>query len=406
MYAVILALLQAAAPDAQPTFSVVSASEERHTGQVVGLAADSKLTVATSAGEAPVADLVSLHRIDVPTPSFPSGPQVITTTGDRIPGRLAEGGDSRFVRFNPAVLKTKLKEPWRVPLSSIAVVWLTDTPADTPADPGRYEWSMGVRNRDTLRYRNGDTSRGTLAGLDPEAAHPTFSFRPESGAARNVRADELAAATLNPSLARNRKPRGPYAHVVLTDATRLNLVNAAIASRILTGETLFGQKVAIPLELVLSLEVLQGKATYLSDMKPTKVEQAGFLGVTWPWQADRNVRQEPLGRSTPGGETVHDKGLGTHPRTVLTYDLGGKYRRFESIVAIDPGAAVRGLASVRIVLDGKEQEINGLSSLAAGKSIPVNVNVRGAKELTLVIDFGAAGDVGADVNWCDARLIE
>jgi hypothetical protein len=27
------------------------------------------------------------------------------------------------------------------------------------------------------------------------------------------------------------------------------------------------------------------------------------------------------------------------------------------------------------------------------------------KELTLVIDFGPSGDVQADVNWADARLV-
>ena len=36
------------------------------------------------------------------------------------------------------------------------------------------------------------------------------------------------------------------------------------------------------------------------------------------------------------------------------------------------------------------------------KAIEVRVDVRGAKELVLVTDFGPAGGVGGDVNWADA----
>jgi hypothetical protein len=32
--------------------------------------------------------------------------------------------------------------------------------------------------------------------------------------------------------------------------------------------------------------------------------------------------------------------------------------------------------------------------------------VAGTKELTLMVDFGPAGDVQADVNWGMARLVE
>ena len=55
----------------------------------------------------------------------------------------------------------------------------------------------------------------------------------------------------------------------------------------LKGRTMFGQAVEIPLAELVSLDVLQGKAAYLADLKPKKVESAGFLGTAWPWQADR-----------------------------------------------------------------------------------------------------------------------
>jgi hypothetical protein len=194
--------------------------------------------------------------------------------------------------------------------------------------------------------------------------------------------------------------------VVLVDASRLSLTNSSVSNGILSGETVFGVKATIPLKDVLGLNVYQGKATYLSDLKSRKMEQAGFLGVAWPWAADRSVQGQALRLTTNVGLSHFEKGLGTHPRTALTYDLGGKYKRFEALVGLDPHANVRGQATVRVLLDGKEQTVNGLPTVGTGKAVPVEVNVTAAKELVLITDFGPSGGVGADVNWCDARVVE
>jgi NPCBM/NEW2 domain len=404
MLALLLAIAAAAPPDAD-AFVAVSPADDRPAGKLVRLTRGFTATLATRTGETTVPGVLSLRRPDRPLPPFPTGPHLVTTAGDRIAGTLL-GGDGESLRFLPSAVRLKTEQAWKVPLPSAAVVWLADTPADTPPDPARYDWLAGVQNRDVLRFRNGDTAKGTLDGLDPEAAGAAFAFRPEQGAARTVAGSEVAAVAFNSDLARARKPKGPYARVVLTDGSRLALTNATIADARLTGEALFGQKVELPLAVVAGLDVLQGKAAYLSDLKPKKVEQAGFLGVAWPWAADRTVHGTALRVTTAGGESTHDKGLGTHPRTVLSYDLGGKYGRFEALVEIDPGTAVRARAAVRVLVDGKEQGVPGLANLTAGNAVAVRIDVRGAKELLLVTDFGPAGGVGADVNWADARLVE
>ena len=261
------------------------------------------------------------------------------------------------------------------------MLWLTDIPANTPHNASEYEWLTEVKNQDVLRFRNGDAPRGTIGGLDPEADTPTFSFRPPQGEIRSVAAKELDAVAFNPALARSRKPKGAYARVVLTDGSRLFLTNPAVASGVLSGSALFGQKVQVRLAEVVAIDVVGGKADYLSDLKPKKVDQAGFLGVTWPWAADRSVRGSPLSVNTQHGETIADKGLGTHPRTTLTYDLGGKYQRFEALVGLDPEVDVRSKVAVRVLVDGKEQSVPGLRTISNGKAVEVRVDVRGAKEL-------------------------
>jgi hypothetical protein len=404
MGSLFLATLLGAAPvDPQPNFSLLSPGEERHRGRIVRLNPDFSVVVNSGVQENTVKNVYSIRRTDRPLPPFPTGPQLITTNGDRLVGSLL-GGDAQAMKFLPSGGNRRNPDTWNIPFSAIAVLWLTTTPANTPLDLSRYEWL--ATNRDVFRFRNGDTERGTLVGLDPDFNEPRFTFRPEQGAERVLRGEEIAAIGFNPTLGRVRKPKGPYAHVILTDSSRLNLVNPSWVDQELRGETLFGLKIRIPENEVLSLDVLQGKAIYLSDLKPKKVEQTDFLNANWIWLADRDAHGSSLRVDTGLGPSTYDKGLGVHPRSVLTYDLGGKYSRFEAEVGLDPQEAIRGRAAVRVLVDGKEQEVAGLAALKAGLACPIRLGVKGAKELTLITDFGPAGGVGADVNWCEARLVE
>jgi hypothetical protein len=352
--------------------------------------------VAAPNGPKTAKGLVSLRRVEKPVPPLPSGAQIITAAGDRIPGSVS-GGDAKVVNFRP----TLASEDWPIALDAVAAIWLVAPPADTPSDPSGYTWLTGTPPRDVLLFRNGDTVRGALGGFTATGV----KFTPDGGAAREVALNDLAAVGFNPRFVRARKPKGPYAHLVLTDGSRLNATEVAVKDNALVVKAVCGPAVELPLSKLIALDVLQGSAVYLSDLKPKKAETTGFLGAGWPWVADRTVRGQPLRLLAWDGESTADKGLGTHPKTVLTYDLGGKFTRFESLVGLDAATGKRGRADVRILVDGKEISLPDLKTLAAGPAVAVRVDVRGAKELTLVVDFGPTGDVQADVNWGDARLI-
>jgi hypothetical protein len=402
---ILLLTLLLAAPNDVPAFVVDSPADERPTGQLLRLTRAFTASLKSSKSETTIANVISLRRVGHALPPFPTGPHIVTTTGDRIVGTLV-GGDGQSLRFLPSTLKLKPSEAWQVPLSSVVVLWLTDIPAHAPLDANRSDWLAELKNRDVVRFRNGDTARGTIDGLDSDAVRPVFRFRPERGTEREIASRELTAVGFNPALARTRKPKGAFARIVLVDGSRLALTDATVADDALIGVTLFGEKAQLPLSTVVAIDIVGGKAIALSGMKPKKVEQAGFLGVAWPWTADRSVRGDALRVKTALGEATADKGIGTHPRTVLTYDLGGKYRRFEALVGLDPDAAIRAAVTVRVLVDGQEQTISGLPSLTGGNAVPIRVAVAGAKELTLITDFGPAGGVGGDVNWLDARLVE
>jgi hypothetical protein len=388
----------AAAVAPAPIFVADSPAADRPVGKLLALTPDGA-ELETPDGKRAVPGVFGLRRANAPLPPLPLGPALVTTTGDRVPGKLV-GGDANSLFFQPSLGKLK----WTVPVSSAAVVWLTKPPADTPTDIAQYSWLPENRRRDILLFRNGDTLRGTLDGF---TENPTaLKFAPEAGDARSVALYEVAALAFNPALARGRKPKGPYYQLVLRDGTRVAASTATVRADALAVRTLFGEAVEVLLTEVVALSVIQGRATYLADLKPAKVEETGFLGTVWPHAANRTVRGEPLRLLTALGEETFDRGLGTHPRTVLTYNLGGKFGRFDALVGLDAVSGPRGRADVRVLVDGKEQPLPELRKLSAGPAVAVRVDVSGAKELTLVVDFGPAGGVQADVNWADARLVE
>jgi hypothetical protein len=323
---------------------------------------------------------------------------IVLANGDRVRGQ-ATGGNTRAVLFAPTPRGDAKPQPWSVPLTALAAVWVTPPPADTPPSPADYPWAGAPRRRDAVLLRNGDVLRGTVEGFaaDPPAVRVKATGDP---AATVLPLARVAAVAFDPSLARIRKPKGPYARIVTADGSRLSLAAATADANTLKGTTTFGTAVEFPMADVIALDVLQGKATYLSDLKPKKATTEAFNGVAWPWAADRTVK----GNQLRLGPQTFDKGLGTHPRTALVYDLGGKYRRFEAVVGLDPVTGRRGVAEVRVLVDGRDALT---TTLTAGMDpIPVAVVVAKAKELTLMVDYGPGGDVQDDVNWGDARLIE
>jgi hypothetical protein len=381
-----------------PMFVAQSADPAPRRGWLARLGADWSASLVDPVAIIPAGDLVSLRQADRPLPAWPRGPMLIFNNGDRVRGTVT-GGDTRNVRFKPELSGAKAAE-WTVPLSALAAVWVVAPPGDAPFDPAAYPWADTPRRRDAVRFRNGDVVRGTVQGF---AADPVeVRVKATEPAPVSLPLASVSAVSFDPGLARVRKPKGAFARLVAANGSRLSLASASSDGATLKGTTLFGAAVELPLADVAALDVLQGKATYLSDLKPRRAKAEPFNGVAWPWRNDRSVRGNPL---RLGGQT-YDKGLGTHPRTTLTYDLGGKYRRFEAVIGLDSATGRRGAAEVRVLVDGKDVPLDGSPRSAVG-AVPrsISISVAGAKQLTLVVDFGPGGDVQDDVNWGDARLV-
>src|SRR5262249_23379340 len=131
--------------------------------------------------------------------------------------------------------------------------------------------------------------------------------------------------------------------------------------------------------------------------------QTPYLDAVMPPVVDGS----PKNRDLRVGGGSYDKGIGMHGACRMTFDLGGAYKRFESLVGLDDVTGREGSARVQVLVDGNPRKL-GIERDLTHRNGPMSVRVAvsGAKQLTLVVDFGERGDVQADVNWVDARLIK
>ena len=341
------------------------------------------------------ATVVSLRRDKLPLPPWPADEHLLFANGDRLAGSAVELRGERL-RFQAAMDKGI---EMSVPITALAVIWLGLPDGATDRETVLRPWRTGRRTRDIVLLRNRDLVEGTLSDLDGQAVRLRSADRKEIRLERS----KVAAVILSNDLSRSLRPRGVYARLILTNGSRLSLASAKTEGPQLLGKTLFGAAVQVPLDQVAALDIYQGRAVYLSDLKPKRVEQVSYLGVTWPYQPDVSVAGNAL--RLAGG--VFDKGLGLHSETRLTYELNGAYQWFEALVGLDEATGREGSAGIEVLVDGKPQDVGGAEDLTATTPLrSLRVKLAGARELTLVVTFGRRGDVQDHVDWVDARVIK
>jgi hypothetical protein len=379
---------------AAPLFRLEPAEGAALTGRLERL--DAGWSVRLGGRQVDGGDVLALRRADTPPPAFPGGEQLLFVNGDRLAGHVTGLEGERLQARLPGLGGDRAAS---LPLSAVAVVWLgAPDGADDPALLRR-RLATGRRARDTVLLRNGDVLEGVLNGLDEKAVQVEVDRKPASVARAKV-----AAVALSSDLATPLRPRGVYGRLVLADGSRVSLADAACADgATLTGTTLFDAPVRVPLARVVALALYQGRAVHLSDLEPRRFEETRYLDVGWPLVNDGSADRRDL---RLGGGT-YDKGLGMHSAARVTYDLGGRYRRFEALVGLDDEAGPQGSVRVRVLVDGKEYKAGPDRPLTARDGpVPVRADVAGGRELTLVVDFGDRGDVQDLVDWADARLVK
>lgn len=104
--------------------------------------------------------------------------------------------------------------------------------------------------------------------------------------------------------------------------------------------------------------------------------------------------------------TRREPGLGTHARSEIAYRLDGKHSRFVAYGGVDDGITNYNEASVvfEVHLDGKRVFRSDIVR-AKQDPVPINVELKGAKELKLIVTDAGNGINFDHADWVDAGFI-
>ncbi|QDU10448.1 NPCBM/NEW2 domain protein [Gimesia aquarii] len=318
---------------------------------------------------------------------------IVLANDDRIHAKLLRSEDEtiliRLVSY-PEVGELK------VPLETIQAVYF-----QWPSmQQGRSQFIKKIarieKKSDLFYLKNGDFLEGEFLGFNAS----TFRFESRAGETAIPRRG-IRFFCFNPELINFPQPDQLHYQIELSDGTRLTASSLTIVKKMATIKTLFGAEIQIELNQLNSIVPLDGKVIYLSQLKPTAYEFTPFFSQQWGWSRNRNVLSGPL---IVGGKEFAF-GIGMHSAAELSYDLDGKYARFQTEVGIDDATNGAGDVKVAILVDRRivfQKVIRGSKQQAV---VVPHIDLTGAKELVLKVDFGKNADIQDHVNWCRPVLI-
>jgi hypothetical protein len=353
-----------------------------------------------------LSDAISLRRTALRLPGPPQTEQILSVNGDRLAGRVVQAGQDRLRLAAELDEKAKSTQEITVPLASLSVIWLI-APEESTAAAEAFRRTAELealtrgrrRRQDLVIMANGDTIEGTLTAIDGKSVQIAASRDRNTTLERG----RVAVIALSGELARPTRPRGVYASLRLANGSRLIINSARSDGQVLNAKSLLGATIQLSVDQIAALDWHQGRAIYLSDLKPVRYEHIPYLDVSWPFRNDASV----AGNALCLAGSTYDKGIGMHSESRLTYDVSAGYRWFEALVGLDDQTGKEGSVSIQVLVDGRPQDVAENEELTANNTPrSVRVAVTGAKELTLVVKFGRHGDVQDHVDWADARLIK
>lgn len=170
-----------------------------------------------------------------------------------------------------------------------------------------------------------------------------------------------------------------------------------------------GATVSGLLAQIVEIDFSHGKLIYLSDLEPQSVVFTPYfgkgtdlpvIGRFYAPRNDTNLKSAPL---RLGGKQ-YVKGIAVHSRTKIIYRLPGRFSRFKAIAGIDD--AVRPHGSVRLVVSGDDKTLLEATLTGVDPPRPIDLDIRGVRRITVLVDFAADSDVADHLDLCNARVVK
>lgn len=165
-----------------------------------------------------------------------------------------------------------------------------------------------------------------------------------------------------------------------------------------------GSTISLPSAQVAGIEVASDRLQFLSDISPTRSVEGSVFVMSRSFQKNRSVAGNPLRLLGDKGEPiVLERGIGVQASSELDFENNG-FDRLQALVGIDLETEGRGNCQAVILGDGirlwESQVVGGKAA------IPVDIEIRGIKKLSLVVNAGEEFDLADHLNWGSIRLLK
>ncbi len=213
------------------------------------------------------------------TPSEPrQGPQILLADGGLLVADVLDSDEERLSVDSPIAGKLSL------PLEQIAGI-VFHPPLDARRRDELMQRALASTRHDLLILDNGDEVSGTLLAV----AAKEVQLKAAAGTLK-IETDRILALAFDTSLLETPRTKGSRLVVGFSDGSRVLATSFVISDGKAQLTLSSGQKLNAPVEQIVFLQALGGRAEYLSDLKPAGYKHVPFLELPWQFQLDRNVQ--------------------------------------------------------------------------------------------------------------------
>ena len=247
-----------------------------------------------------------------------------------------------------------------------------------------------------------DFLEGVLGAVTPDTVE--FKFQGESLHVKRAKVDGLVYF-------HKAADKLPAAKCVVEGGHgwRLMAKSVALSEGQLQIATAGGPTFIRPWDSITRLDFSAGKVVYLSDLEPESVRWTDYydLGSAAPAVAQFYAPRRDEGREHSPirvGGKIYAKGLALTSRTSIDYRLPAGLKTLKAIAGIDDG--VRQNGSVRLEISADRKTL--FEGTISGKEPPaeLDLDIAGAKRLSILVDYGDNASAGDYLNLGDARMLK
>jgi len=235
---------------------------------------------------------------------------------------------------------------------------------------------------------------GALGDVDPTGEK--IQFQLQGGGVNQVKLDKVSGLIF----VRNQGAAQTPACVVHdTTGNKIAAKSVAMAGDNFVITTPTGAKLTFAEKALAKLDYNQGKLVFLSDLQPSDVVHESGIGleIGMKYKKDANLDGEPILL----GKTDFAKGLTLHAHTEIEFELGGKYKDFKAVLGVDARAKTQSKAILIIETDGTKIL---KETIDPKKEVPINVNVRNAQKLRIIVTSDDLLQLHDQATLADARI--